>query len=175
MTVTEIKALAESYVDDIIEDEDAILWTNECLQFQYATESEVYDVATIDASDPNTATPIPDNLGEIEEIRYGDGSLYRGSYRFVAGRIVFAASGIYGVTYKAIPGRVTALSDRPAVHALLVPTLALWMAMRYKQKDDDENPDANRLRFEFDKQKSMQLAAIQRKSNPSVMPMVYGM
>lgn len=175
MTVNDVKLLAESYVDDVIEDTDAIMWTNECLYQQYADDAEVYAAAAITAADTVTYYDLPADLMDIVALTNADGSDYSGGYYILNGKIKFSVDGTITLTYKALPPLVTALSDTPAVHPLLAQTLAIWLAMRYKQKDDDENPDANRLRFEFDKQKRGQLAVIRRKSNPSVIPMVYGM
>jgi hypothetical protein len=172
MTGSDIKLLAESYVDDTIDDATALLWLNEWL-YQFADDSEVYETTTITAADTVTGYAIPDDLSDIVAITK-DGIDYTGSYSIRAGYIRFSQAGTFVITYKAIPAPLTAMSGTPDIHPMLTQTGALWLAMRFKQADDDENPDANRLRFEFDKQKAFQLANIKRKTNPSVIPMAYG-
>jgi len=172
MTGSEIRTLAESYVDDTIDDSNALIWMNEWL-YQFTDNSEVYNTTTITAADTATSYAIPDDLADVVSMTK-DGSDWYGAYGITAGAIRFSEAGVFVITYKAIPAVLTALSGTPDVHPLLTQTGALWLAMRFKQADDDENPDANRLRFEFDRQKAFQLANIKRKSNPSVIPMVYG-
>lgn len=173
MTGAVIKLLAESYVDDTIDDSPALMWLNEWL-YQFADDSGVYKTATITAADTVTSYAIPDDLADIVSMTK-DGADWYGAYGIIAGAIRFSEAGTFVITYNAVPAILTAMSETPAVHPLLTMTGALWLAMRFKQADDDENPDANRFKFEFDKQKTFQLANIRRKSNPSVMPMVYGM
>jgi hypothetical protein len=172
MTGSEIKLLAESYVDDEIEDSTALMWLNEWL-YQFADDAEVYSDTTMTASNTTTFYALPSDFSDIAAITV-DGADYGGYYTIFNGKIRFASAGIFAITYKAIPAVLTAMSGTPAVHPLLTQTGALWLAMRFKQMDDDENQDANRLRFEFDKQKAFQLTNIRRKSNPSVIPMVFG-
>jgi len=175
MTVTEAKALAESYVDDVIEEVDALMWMNECLHQQYADDAEIYGTAVITATDTATYHTLPTDFVDMVAITNADGSDYYGGYYIIGEGIRFSVAGILTLTYRRLPALVTSMTSTIDLHPLLTQTTALWLALRYKQKDDDENPDSSRLRFEFDKQKRAQLAVIRRKSNPSVIPMAYGM
>jgi hypothetical protein len=51
MTGTQIKELAETHVDDTIDDSDALRWINECTGLDLGTEAQFIKTSTVAVTD----------------------------------------------------------------------------------------------------------------------------
>ena len=153
MTGTQIKALAESHIDDdTIDDGDALLWLNECQAEDLGSEARVLDSEDIVVTDTAAWYALPADLLVITEVEKG-GEEYTGSYRLRGQKIRFSETGTFTVWYYRLPAEIVALTEAPEAHILLHRPMALFLASRFKSKDDDENQDAARLMGEYRQKK----------------------
>lgn len=148
MTVSEILQLAGYHVDDIIDAVDGgIAWLNEGLS-ALGANALLFGTTTIDALEVGTFYPLPANALDVMKVLDAAGDYYLG-YNCQGNNISFADAGTYTVTYRRLPAPVSAVSDTPEVHQAFHPVLALFVASRFKSRNDDENPDSVRLMNEF--------------------------
>lgn len=176
MTGEQIKALANSFVDDTLDNLDALGWLNECLIGDLGAEARLTGSAVINAVSTSTWYDLPEDMIEITEIEDASGNGYRGAYRVRDGKIRFYTAGTYTVWYYKRPGEMSTLTEEPGAHVLLHRPIALFLASRFKSKEDDENPDAVRLMNEYREKKRNALVQIDTpgSSYPTV-GMVYMM
>lgn len=160
MTGTQIKTLAQSYIDDTIEDTDALLWLNECLAVDLGIDARALVSTSITAADTTAWYDLPADFIAIYEVENSDGEEYSGDYRERNKKVRFDVTGTYTVWYWKLPTEVSALTDTPGAHTLLHRPMALFLGARFKQKDDDENPDAARLMAEYQQKKRHALTQI---------------
>lgn len=155
MTGTEIKALAESYVDDNISDADALMWLNAWLN-RLGTEAN--SIASIVLNITNTASWINLPTGFLAVIEIVDTEDYSfADYKIRNGQIKLNSIGEYTLWYSKKPATMASITDTPDTHVLLHSPAALFVAGQYKFKDDDENPDAMRLMnfYEIEKKEAL--------------------
>lgn len=160
MTGTQIKALAETHVDDTIEDADALLWLNECQIEDLGVDARVLESAEIVVTSTTTWYDLPVDFLAMNEIETSTGAEYTGSYKIRGGKIRFSTTGTFTLWYYKIPAELTALTETPEAHILLHRPLALFLAARFKSMDDDENPDAARLMRDYEHKKNHALYQI---------------
>ena len=161
MTGTQIKTLAETYLDgDTIADTDAISWINECMIEDLGVDNRYLKSVAITTTDTTTWKDLPADFLAVYGIDLIDGSEYAGSYRIRSGKILFPFASTFTVWYYALPAEITALTETPQTHSLLHKAISLFLASRYKYKDDDENRDAGRLMVEYEQKKRHALIQI---------------
>lgn len=166
MTVSEILQLAGFHVDDIIDAVDGgMAWLNEGL-FALGANALLFGTTTIDA-ESGTFYPLPADALDITEVLDAAGTFYT-LYRCRGGEISFFDAGTYTVTYRRLPASVSAVDDTPEVHQAFHPVLALFVASRFKSRDDDENKDAARLMGEF----NVRMLDVYRRIRPKVSTVV---
>jgi hypothetical protein len=148
MTGTEIQALAESYIDDSIEDGDALLWMNHFLQ-----EPELIDVfretedQELTVADADTWYARTSGHLAIVRIINDDDEVYEGKVEFDYARtqILLDTADTYTITSIVMPDALSALSGTPDVNTVFHRAMALYIAGKYKLQDNDQNADGLRL------------------------------
>ena len=148
MTVTEIQTLAESYLDDDIDDADALLWMNDFLDepelvevFRY-TATQTLVVTSDDTWYDRTVGHLA-----IVEIVDSEEDKYTGDFELNHDRdeIRGLPADTYTITSITVPTAVTAVGNTPVVNTVFHRAAAVYMAGKFKCKDNDQNPDGLRL------------------------------
>lgn len=146
MTGNEIKALAEAHVDDVIDEADALIWLKEVLTL-IGSDTRNVDSVDFDITDKTVDHALPaDFLAAIKAVRSGSDHYY---YTIFNGTIRFFVTGTNTLYYYRKSTLPTTLDEEIDTHPRLHPALALFLASRFKRKDDDENPDFKVLFSEF--------------------------
>lgn len=138
MTALEIKQLAERYIEEFIEDIDAVNFLNLCLN-EISDLALVYETAEGTITNPNEWYLLPETTTNIRKVER-DGKPYK-HYEILDNRIRFKESGTYVIHYRRLPRPLQGIYDTPDVHPAFHHVLAFGLIARWKLKDDDENPD----------------------------------
>ncbi|HYD91258.1 MAG TPA: hypothetical protein VEA37_07190 [Flavobacterium sp.] len=108
---------------------------------------------------------LPADLIEIDKVEIGNYKTYSYDVRETyPAKIKFSSTGTYEVWYLKVPYKVTTLTNKPDMHPYLHGAGALFIASRFKAREDDENPDSQRLWQEYLMDKAER---IKRLNNPS--------
>lgn len=148
MTGSEIRALAESYVDDTIPDEDALLWINE-----YLTEPELIEAfrkteeQSLTVADSDTWYDRTSGHLSVVYIADSSGYEYKTPIEFNHDRTKLRGmtADTYIITSLILPTAMTALTETPDVHELFHRPLAAYMASKFKLAEYPEDKDGLRL------------------------------
>ncbi len=147
MTGNEIRAAAQAYVDELIEDEDAIRAINAGLA-ELGDLALIYSVTDIDAGAGKVWRDLPAGCTNVVEV-YDAANKKTYGWRQRGNQIYLVASGVHHVHYRKLPDALTDLSLAPAVHLAFHEPLVLYVAGWWKLKDDDTNTDGLRLMEKF--------------------------
>jgi len=151
VTGEEIQTLAESYIDDTIEDADAVLWINDFLRepdlipyFRYTSTQE------ITVSDSETWYARTSGHLNIVEILDSDDDKYTGEYElnFDRDKIRIPDPDTYTVYSIIKPTKISALSETPVINEAFHEACSRYVAGKFKLEDNDQNPDGLRLMAE---------------------------
>jgi hypothetical protein len=166
LTATQIKELAETHVDDTIDDSDALRWVNECTGLDLGTEAQFIKTSTVAVTDADTWYALPDDFLQFSYhngIEDSDGYIWDSlpdvrKYVTVtavtlaqtwAWKAKFPEVDTFTIYYHAAPTDITEMSQTPQTDPALHKAIALYVASRFKSMDDDENKDADRLMGEY--------------------------
>lgn len=146
MTGAEIKALADAIADDVIDETDALLWLKEVLT-NLGSDARNIANADFEITDITADNALPaDFLAAIKAVR---STIDHWNYTVFNNTIRFHVTGTSTLYYYRKPTLPTSLDTEIDTHPQLHPALALFLASRFKRKDDDENPDARSLFADF--------------------------
>ena len=151
MTVEDIQTLAESYVDDTIEDADAIRWTNDFMEEAVLVEVFRYTAAqSLIVADSDTWYDRTGGHLQIVEILDSDSDKYTGEYEINYDRdeIRIPDADTYTITSITLPTSVTAIANTPVINTVFHKAMATYMAGKFKLQDNDQNDDGLRLVYE---------------------------
>ncbi len=150
MTLQEMITAAAAYIDDDIEEEDALIAVNEA-QAKLGDMAFVQDQITLphDASEVRAWHELPPSLTRIVRVTQArDGKPYS-AYQKSGQMIRFNSPGQYTITYRRMPKPITRLDEEPEVpqvfHGALVTYLRAWVRL----KEDEDSQDGLRLIQEF--------------------------
>lgn len=171
MTGVEIKLAAEKYIDEFIEDHDAIAAINEAI-------AEIGDMALIDenimivSTEPREWIDLPVDITTVVEVEDEEKNTYRG-YRVRGNNLIsFNDAGTYKVYYRRIPRPILGINETPEIHEAYHQALVSFLIGWWKLKDDDENPDGVRNMERF-KEKAMRVYnSLNRRRTPQQVPVV---
>lgn len=157
-------------IDSII----ALKYINEWLLMDLGGDAGMVDSVAIVVAAADEWLDLPvDFIEEIEITRDGKpyrgkyyGRDYQGDYDIRNGKVRFPNSGTYVVHYIRRPAPLVNINSAPEVNAVFHYCASLYVAMRYKYHDDEENQDAVRLRQEYDYYRDKAVAEF-RKMNKS--------
>jgi len=138
MTALEIKQLAESYIEEFIEDRDAVFFLNLCLN-EIGDQALVYETAEGDILNPNEWYVLPETTTHVRKVEKNGKPYY--DYEILDNRIRFKHPGTYTIHYRRHPRPLQGILDTPDIHPAYHHVLAFGLIARWKLKDDDENPD----------------------------------
>lgn len=141
MTGAQIKAGAYGYVDETIDDKNALNTINRALNLM-GDAALVYDTADIVVTEDNQWTNLPADLLNIVEVE--DGGTTFTEYRLRGHKIQLPKPGTYTVIYRRLPRSMTSLDETPEVHEAYHQCLVTYLQAWWKLRDDDENPDGIR-------------------------------
>lgn len=171
MTGVQIKLAAEAYVDEFIDDPDALKAINEAI-------AEIGDMALIDediimiVDVSREWKELPEKVTTVVEVEDIIRNTYRG-YRVRGNNLIsFNEAGSYKVYYRRIPKPISGLNETPEIHEAYHQALVSFLIGWWKLKDDDENPDGLRNIERF-KEKSMRVFnSLRRRRTPQQIQVV---
>ncbi len=170
MTGKQIKAAAEKYIGETIDDVDAIEGINQALVW-LGDRAGLWGEITIQAA-ADTWYDLPNDCLGVLEVQAASGQVQQFEKR--DNRIRFAAGDTYTVRYRKLPPEMTALTEEPAVHKVFHRILATGLAAWWKLKDDDESADGLRLLAKFERDANEAAALLRRKPGPATVQVVRG-
>lgn len=121
MTALEIKQLAESYIEEFIEDRDAVFFLNLCLN-EIGDQALVYETAEGDILNPNEWYVLPETTTHVRKVEKNGKPYY--DYEIVDNRIRFKHPGTYTIHYRRLPARCRAFWTR---RTSTPPTTTCWL------------------------------------------------
>jgi hypothetical protein len=146
MTGTEICAAAAAYIDDEIDDTDALIAINEAMD-RLGDMALVYDSASVTL--PACAwTALENEFASIVELTDSDGIKYN-NYRVIGNEIKTSKADTFTVRYRRMPHRLTALAETPELHTAFHPVLVIYLKSWARLKLDSQDEDGLALKQEF--------------------------
>lgn len=158
MKLSEIKSLAESYVDDVIDDNMAIMWANECSD-DLASVTKILTYTTIDYNGEDIVN-LPDNLYRLLYV-YTDKEKLEAVGKLkdyvITGKQMKILNPIEGskitfVYYRTL-NKFTTLDNEPEIPTPFHRLYALWLAFRYWKNYGDERETEADLVNEYNSNK----------------------
>ena len=160
----DIKQAAENYVDEAIDDDEALTAINRALVL-IGDRAHRYESVVLSVDQAGAWLSLPGELTSVREVVDAEGRPYEG-YRVRGNRISFADTGRYTVHYRRLPTRMAGILETPDIHPAYHEALVTYVAAWWKLKDDDESPDGLRLMQEFEKQILRADIALSRDRGP---------
>jgi len=133
------------------------------ISFSDGGEGWLNEALTSLGTTAKTFYSLPSDALRVVEALDSNNSPYE-DYDVSGSEIRFADDDTYSIRYSRLPAQLLAQTDTPEVHQAFHPVLALFVASRYKSKDDDENRDAQRLMAEFNAQVTRISATLRRQA-----------
>lgn len=165
MTGIEIKARAEAYIGETIDDVDVLKALNEAID-EIGDLGQVYEQATsVLPFVAGTWYNLPARLTSLVEVTDETGQPYHG-WRTRDNLICFDESGIYTIHYRRLPDHMATLTESPKLHPTYHNCLVTYLKGWAKLQDDDENPDGLRLMAKFEQDVLRQYNALRRRRGP---------
>lgn len=170
MTGTQIKTRVEKYIDDTIEDSDALEAINEALAI-LGDQGLIYATISFEAT-AGTWYNLPANCTLVVNVTKLNGNMYYpySDYFLEGNNILFSDTGSYILHYRKIPTPLTTLSETPDVHESFQQCIVTYLKSWFKLRDDDESSDGLRLaqQFERDIQRVFNTLVRNRKPNQAM-------
>lgn len=138
--VQQAVALAESWIDDDIDEEDAILWTNAFMRDELNSHFWTTDTQMVDAV-AGTWYDLPVEFVKVESMKDVASGLFTRQYQISGRRIRFSVAGTYQMEYLALSTPMTSLTDYFPAHRVFLSPLAYFLAGSWWQKEDSTEPD----------------------------------
>jgi hypothetical protein len=142
MTGIEIKRAAENYVDEFIDDPEAVTAINRALNIIGDT-ALIYEQAHAYIPKADEWYELPPTATNIREVEDANGKSYE-HFRTRDNMIAFDHPGEYTVHYRRLPKPISGILDVPEVHPAFHQVLVTYVIAWWKLKDDDTNPDGVR-------------------------------
>jgi hypothetical protein len=170
VTAQEIKAAAENYIDEAIDDDEAVTAINAALS-KIGDIALIYDTVVITDAVGRTWLALPQTTTYVVEVVDADGNVYDG-WRVRDNRIWFADPGTYTVHYRRLPNPISGILDTPEVHQAYHQCLVTYLIGWWKLKDDDESPDGLRNMQQFEADVMRVFNTLRRKRGPMTVTVV---
>lgn len=142
MTGIEIKKEAERYIEEFIDDPDALVFINRCLNM-IGDQAQIYESRFGEVTEVNEWIELPHNTTHVRKVEKPNGTPYH-EYEVVDNRIRFKHPGTYTIHYRRLPNPLSGILATPEVHPAFHSVLVTGLIAMWKLKDDDENPDGIR-------------------------------
>jgi hypothetical protein len=173
MTAQEIINLASTnYADETIDNTFGLNALNEAIHNELPPEAWPEADANVVAV-YDTWANLPADFVQVLEIRQGT-LVYDGPYDIRSRRIRFPTSATFTISYRQFPARLTDVNVTPAGDAYHE-ILAIWVAAKWMQKEDSEDPQGKHLESLF-RQKVIEVQAVldwPKQDRPAVVREVY--
>lgn len=172
MTALEIKRAAEAYVDEIIDDDQAITAINRALA-EIGDQADLYSHLDVNLQTPGEEVDLPSEAISVYMVesldRYGEP--YE-DYRQIGHTLFFRDPGRFRIHYRRMPSRLpaNAINARPDIPDIFHEALVTYVAAWWKLQDDDESPDGLRLMDEFKQQVLRISSVLRRRRVPRTVP-----
>lgn len=157
-TGEDIRKLAQEHLEreTIRYPDKVVTWINECVIMAIGSDAKGEAETSIVANKDEWYS-LPTGLLEIYEIEkdgdpyYGKmyGRSYYGDFDIRNNKIRFPYSGTYKLYYWKKASRINLITNPLDIHEFFYEPIALFVAARYKQRQDENNEDAARLMSEF--------------------------
>lgn len=147
-TGTEIKLLANSLTEgDIIDDDNALIWINEFLEYKLRDKAYIRDFQDLDNVKAKEVQYLDSNAERIHRVmRYSNETMEDREYiSDYAGydqnddEITFENDGHYRIWFFRSPKPIDTLADEIKINSFFYEPCALWLAYRYMTNDDEDN------------------------------------
>jgi hypothetical protein len=148
-TVANAQTRAEGYIDEDIEDADAIAWTVDFLREKTDTRLWAEDEEEYTAVEEVFQT-LPTGFVSVIKVETDAGDTYD-RYLIRSGEIAFEDSDTYTLTYRKAPTALTLTTATVPLSDLFLSPVAYFLASRQRSKDDAEDPDAMKWMAESDR------------------------
>lgn len=142
MTGIQIKQSAENYVDEFIDDPEAVTAINRALNMIGDT-ALIYEQAEAEIPTARKWYPLPPSVTNVREVEDQQGRSYS-NFRVRDNLISFDHPGKYTIHYRRLPKPIDGILDTPEVHPAFHQVLVTYLIGWWKLKDDDSNPDGIR-------------------------------
>ena len=161
-TIADAKTLAETWFEELLDDDDILVWGNEFLRRKVNNKLWQDDTQDYDDSKARTYYDLPADFYRLVSVVRQDNTdieLDSTHYGINNGRIRFRAEGDYTITYKAYPALIAAISatgEEPDIEENTVPLpdaflypLAEYLIFKYYNVElDDDDSQAAALEYE---------------------------
>lgn len=170
MTGLEIKKEAERYIEEFIDDPDALYFINRCLNM-IGDQAQIYETRYGEVTEVNEWIELPPTTTHIRKVEKPNGTPYY-DYEVVDNRIRFKHPGTYYIHYRRLPKPLEGILDTPEVHPAFHSVLVTGLIALWKLKDDDENPDGIR-HFQLFQELTLRVAhTLTRVRTPNVIKVI---
>lgn len=146
MTGEEILQGAQRFVDEMIDEGDAVGAINEGIS-KLGDMALIYAQTEIAAA-ADTWYALPANLVKVAQVTDSDGYAYI-DYSIIDGMISFVYEDSYTIHYRRPAVRLTKLDESPELHELFHPCLVDYLIGWWKLKEDDQSADGLRRMQEY--------------------------
>jgi len=170
MTGIEIKQSAENYIDEFIDDPEAVTAINRALSL-IGDMALIYEEAEVEAKESRKWYPLPNTTTNVRAVEDAWGVPYY-AFRVRDSLISFDDAGIYTVFYRRLPKNITGILDTPEVHPAYHQVLVTYLIGWWKLKDDDENPDGLRNMQQFEQDTLRVFNTLRRTRGPKSIEVV---
>lgn len=164
MNGIEIKKAAENYIDEFIDDPEAVTAINRALNLIGDT-ALIYEQAEADIPRAREWFPLPDSVTNIREVEDQNGKSYE-HFRVRENLISFDHPGMYTIHYRRLPRPIGGIYDTPEVHPAFHQVLVTYVIAWWKLKDDDSNPDGIRHMEQFKEDTMRVFGTLRRQRGP---------
>lgn len=150
-TIADAKALAETWVDEVLDDNLILTWGNEFLR--QAVDSKVWPESTETFTDiaANTWTALPTDFYRSIKITDADGLLCS-DYAIRGSNIKFTVAGTYELTYIKYPAELAGISGEgnnvPLHDAFKYPLAEFLLFKQYNIEIDDDDDKKVAMEYE---------------------------
>lgn len=170
MTGLEIKKAAEAYIEEFIDDPDAVYFINLALNM-LGDIALIYESVRGEIKKPDEWYELPPTVTNVRKVETAPGVPYF-DYEVVDNLIRFREPGVYYIHYRRMPRPITGILETPEVHPAFHSVLITGLIALWKLKDDDENPDGLRHFQEFKAQAVRVYNTLQRVRTPNVVKVI---
>lgn len=135
-TISDVKELAESWINEAIHGNDALMWANEFIQNEVGSTAWPEDTELYTAAMEGTWYALPSDFIRTVLITNDDGSECSG-YSIRNSKIKFDYTDSYIMTYVAYPGRLTNLTTAISLSDIYKYPMAKFLVFKYLKTGDE--------------------------------------
>lgn len=165
MTGVEIKKAAEAYIEDFIDDPDALYFLNRVLNM-IGDMALIYETVEGTIEKAHEWYELPPTVTNVREVETAAGMPYFG-FKVRDNLISFDRPGSYRIHYRRLPRPMSGLLEEPEIHPAFHHVMVTGLIALWKLKDDDENPDGLRHLQMFREDAARVAATLSRTRGPN--------